>query len=916
MNQSDYQEKEDPPPTTSHSRTAGTVGLVGNTNTRRKTDKSDGQVTQDQQDAEIKSRHRKPQVAEAFVFRSKTTSASSEAKEVEEQNNVDQKNEPELMPDNFIPKHQSRGPSDKLEDREVKLKAKGNGEDSENAPIMREKITSFASIARTENSRPSSRDKVSLKDDQKYNQNGNDESVQSDFLEEKLKIAQRSTGRRGDPLPEWAQRRLGDQRGNDSINGENEAGSAETYDIDLQQEESHHANPTYQPGAFAVGPRESSTDALKTTKDAWDSRYSLEIKPSDNMLGYPVPPEGRDTTHAENQAGKESMDPVAVVVDKDELKRELMQDAAQAQIVEDDESQEIIKRYIVLAVCLILIVILVVGLSVGLTVGRDSKEFNYPSETPSVVVSEVPSISPTVTPPPTLETIAANGVIRCAVGILPWGTELCRALAAATLGNASSFEVVASPVGPETFKVLANRTADVSTLTPLRMERDVFQGAAKTGFSFSIPYFHDGVAFGGVPEYLDCADKLDAYFGFCKGVRICVPEGSSFADVVVEWFSTSKIKFVQQDALYQNFIDGECNVLVGVRFGISQLKLRVSGYTGPYKVGTNTFSKNEMAVMTRDDDPEFTDFVNWIIRALFAAEQQGITKDTAEEFMTTPVFGEKYQNMFIDAIAAIGNYGEFYNKFFQKGVPRNSNTANMLNNGSTGMIYYMPFGENINSIGPDPEVGSTIHQIMERGMLKCGLIEPSDSLPLDANYCYALTASLFGVNTTQIEIVNVTSPEEGFIALDSGDVDVLAGVGLSLEADVLEPATGKGFTFSLPYFYHPSDTHGPTCLVTREDDPQWSDFVYWTVSATFFAEDEGITQRRSSEMPPVNLFGMALQDMTRHAIGAVGNYDEMYYNKNISGGGKALPPRGGRNLLNTNPLGPQHFPGVFHHGHF
>ena len=92
-------------------------------------------------------------------------------------------------------------------------------------------------------------------------------------------------------------------------------------------------------------------------------------------------------------------------------------------------------------------------------------------------------------------------------------------------------------------------------------------------------------------------------------------------------------------------------------------------------------------------------------------------------------------------------------------------------------------------------------------------------------------------------------------------------------------------------------------LATREDDHQWSAFVYWIVSATFYAEEKGFTQVTPNEMPLVNLFGPDHSRMFRDSLLAVGNYGEIYARSVQSS-----VPRNGRNLLNNvNPPGPQFY---------
>jgi hypothetical protein len=83
------------------------------------------------------------------------------------------------------------------------------------------------------------------------------------------------------------------------------------------------------------------------------------------------------------------------------------------------------------------------------------------------------------------------------------------------------------------------------------------------------------------------------------------------------------------------------------------------------------------------------------------------------------------------------------------------------------------------------------------------------------------------------------------------------------------------------------------CLVTRQDDPQFSSFVYWVVASTVYAEERGITQATADRMPKtVNLFGDDFREMLIVAIKSVGSYYEIL-DRNI---GKEF--RSGRNAIN------------------
>jgi hypothetical protein len=95
-------------------------------------------------------------------------------------------------------------------------------------------------------------------------------------------------------------------------------------------------------------------------------------------------------------------------------------------------------------------------------------------------------------------------------------------------------------------------------------------------------------------------------------------------------------------------------------------------------------------------------------------------------------------------------------------------------------------------------------------------------------------------------------------------------------------------------------------LATRQDDSQWSAFVYWTLMATIYAEERFIDRNKTAEMPVVRLFGPGFVQMFRDAISPFGNYGEIY-NLTV----KESIPRADRNRLNVIPYGPQQFPFLF-----
>lgn len=296
------------------------------------------------------------------------------------------------------------------------------------------------------------------------------------------------------------------------------------------------------------------------------------------------------------------------------------------------------------------------------------------------------------------------------------------------------------------------------------------------------------------------------------------------------------------------------------------------------------------------------------------------------------MFGPEYQDMFVHAIAAIGNYAEIYERTYGGILPRSQ--YDMINTGNTGLIVSDPLGtltvdeETLPpELLPKPTPDGTMETVINRGYLLCGLVIDENDKDghqaglarfngtsqewsgLDVDFCKGIAASIFA-GDARIEFVAVPNPETRYKMLANGTVDILAGDKVCITTDVREPTTGQGFTFATPYYYYGTtgtakQDGGARAFVTRQDDAQWSDLANWITHATFYAEEKNITQMDAVQMPVVELFGIEYRQMFRDAIFATGHYGEMY-ERNV----QAVVPRSGRNLLNVKDT-PQFYPIAF-----
>ena len=261
-------------------------------------------------------------------------------------------------------------------------------------------------------------------------------------------------------------------------------------------------------------------------------------------------------------------------------------------------------------------------------------------------------------------------------------------------------------------------------------------------------------------------------------------------------------------AYYGAFTDGICNVLAGGQFEISERVVRTNGYTGNYTIGTTVLSKEPLALTTRDDDPTWSDFVNWVLLSLMFAEEKQITQTGAFALRTTNAFGPQFSGMFVNAVSAVGNFGEMYARHLETLLPRQP--INMINEGNSALIYAHPFGD-ASTLGRATPSDSTLELIRRRGWLRCGVrrlvgFAEFDTLTqewsgLDVDFCRAISAAIFNGRFNNIDFIEVSATER-FVSLNTFVVDVLCRTTTAtFERDVLIPSVGTGFSFSQTTLY-------------------------------------------------------------------------------------------------------------------
>ncbi|CAB9514356.1 extracellular solute-binding protein [Seminavis robusta] len=612
---------------------------------------------------------------------------------------------------------------------------------------------------------------------------------------------------------------------------------------------------------------------------------------------------------------------------------------------EDDENGITNKRtllgvgLLMVALIVVLAVLLPIFAASSSSSGGASNTAWQAQDTENKSISGSPMTSLT-----TLQKIRIDGILKCTVGwegeagaattfegpLTRFEEHLCLAIGAAL--NVT-VEFVRTSGNVDRFAVLANKTVDIaSRVVTHTMQRQFQEPTSQRAFAFTVPYLYSGMQAGGDPTMVfNCAEKDFLHTsGGCEELRVCVMKSTSHLRVLKSMLPVRRMHLVLNEAeMFEAFMGGLCNVMAHEGHILAETVVRQAGYTGDYVIGDTLFTKEPLALVMRNDDAEFSDFVNAILMSLMVAELHSTTvfPTTISNVYPLEDGALNYQDAFRAAVGVGGNYGELFDRilapYLQRQVVNQVRTFSKdVGDNGTGLLYAHPFG--LLDVPPDNiTYGPTLTTVLRRGYLRCGVIaqeQPglawwddddnntvSSYVGMDTDYCKAMAASLFHGAYDSLEFVRLTNISDGAVRLHRQEVDVVAGAAWTLETDVREPTTGIGYSFSQPYFFSSNgegNDSGAFCLMTRQDDHEWASLAYWTVAATVFAEEEGITSAVSIGMPEVLLFGERFKRLFRDVILSVGNYGEIY-ERNM----EAFLPRQSPNTLNKSPnQGPQHFP--------
>ncbi len=277
---------------------------------------------------------------------------------------------------------------------------------------------------------------------------------------------------------------------------------------------------------------------------------------------------------------------------------------------------------------------------------------------------------------------------------------ICRAVAAAVLGDASAVEFVPT-TGQTRFTALASGEVDLlARNTTWTFSRDV-----DLKFEFAGINYYDGQGFI-APKNLGVTSAKDL-----DGATVCIQTGTTTELNLADYFRTNNMNYepvpieTNAEAL-QQYLAGACDVYTTDRSGLAASRATFEN-PADHVILPETISKEPLGPLVRHGDNEWGDVVRWTLNALIAAEEYGVTSANVDELAQGTddpeinrllgTEGNLGGMLGLDAawaknaIKAVGNYGELFERHIGESTP--IGLARGLNaqweNG--GLLYSPPF---------------------------------------------------------------------------------------------------------------------------------------------------------------------------------------------------------------------------------
>ncbi len=315
----------------------------------------------------------------------------------------------------------------------------------------------------------------------------------------------------------------------------------------------------------------------------------------------------------------------------------------------------------------------------------------------------------------TLDDVKARGKLNCGVSTgVPgfaapdangewqgFDVAVCRAVAAAVLGDATAIEFVPT-TGKTRFTALASGEIDMLA----RNTTWTFSRDTDLKFDFVGVNYYDGQGFL-VPKALGVTSAKDL-----DGATVCIQTGTTTELNLADYFRINNISYepvpIETNAEgAQQYLAEACDSYTTDASGLAATR---ASFENPsdHVILPEIISKEPLGPLVRHGDNEWGDIVMWTMNALIAAEEYGVTSANLEELSAAAGDNPEINRLLGTeddlgamigleadwakrAIAVAGNFGEIFEKNLGENTP--IGLARGLNAQWTegGLLYAPPF---------------------------------------------------------------------------------------------------------------------------------------------------------------------------------------------------------------------------------
>jgi len=291
-----------------------------------------------------------------------------------------------------------------------------------------------------------------------------------------------------------------------------------------------------------------------------------------------------------------------------------------------------------------------------------------------------------------LDAIKARGEVICGVstGVAGFSiadsqgkwtgidVDVCRAVAAALFGDGNKVKFV--PLSAQQrFTALQSGEVDVlSRNTTWTQQRDTALGLNFTGVTY-----YDGQGFM-VAKKLNVKSAKEL-----NGATVCVQPGTTTELNLADWARSNKVSIKpvvieKLEEIEQAFFSGRCDVYTTDASGLAGTRVSKAPKPDDYMLLPEIISKEPLGPAVTHGDDQWADLIRWTFNALVEAEEYGITAANVEQMKksdspgikrllgVTPGLGKNMgvsEEWAANAIKAVGNYGEMFERNVGKGSP-------------------------------------------------------------------------------------------------------------------------------------------------------------------------------------------------------------------------------------------------------